>query len=140
MDCWTRKLLSDRSFLVTIIPLVDELNLTVDDRDMIELGIGRNLGNKTLVPEATLRLGASPDRKRPADGRHRRVRFTVPCAHRGRGAVAQATCVLRPNKRLIASAASAASAESRPVPASGAGAAGLVEANETLLTVREPGP
>ena len=59
MDSQTRKLLSARNFLVTITRLRDELTLIVDNRDKVELGIGRNSGDKTSALEVTERLGAA---------------------------------------------------------------------------------
>jgi hypothetical protein len=59
MDSRTRKLLSARNFLVTITRLRDELTLIVDNRDKVELGIGRNTGDKTSALEVTERLGAA---------------------------------------------------------------------------------
>ncbi|MBA3878094.1 MAG: TrwC protein [Sphingobium sp.] len=59
MDSRARKLLSARNFLVTITRLRDELTLIVDRRDQVELGIGRNPGDKTSALEVTQRLGAA---------------------------------------------------------------------------------
>ena len=59
MDSHTRKLLSARNFLVTITRLRDELTLIVDNRDKVEMGIGRNPGDKTSALEVTERLGAA---------------------------------------------------------------------------------
>lgn len=59
MDSRTRKLLSARNFLVTITRLRDELTLIVDNRDKVEMGIGRNPGDKTSALEVTERLGAA---------------------------------------------------------------------------------
>lgn len=59
MDSRERKLLSARNFLVTITRLRDELILIVDNRDKVEVGIGRNAGDKTSALEVTQRLGAA---------------------------------------------------------------------------------
>lgn len=59
MDSRTRTLLSARNFLVTITRLRDELTLIVDNRDKVEMGIGRNPGDKTSALEVTERLGAA---------------------------------------------------------------------------------
>lgn len=59
MDSRTRKLLSARNFLVTITRLRDELTLIVNNRDKVEMGIGRNPGDKTSALEVTERLGAA---------------------------------------------------------------------------------
>ncbi|WP_421837442.1 MobF family relaxase [Novosphingobium sp.] len=59
MDSRTRRLLSARNFLVTITRLRDELTLIVDSRDKVEMGIGRNPGDKTSALEVTERLGAA---------------------------------------------------------------------------------
>lgn len=59
MDSRERKLLSARNFLVTITRLRDDLTLIVDNRDKLELGIGRNPGDKTSALEVTQRLGAA---------------------------------------------------------------------------------
>jgi hypothetical protein len=66
MDSRTRKLLSARNFLVTITRLRDELTLIVDNRDKVELGIGRNPGDKTSALEVTERLGAAAARGQEA--------------------------------------------------------------------------
>ncbi|WP_054122402.1 AAA family ATPase [Novosphingobium sp. AAP93] len=67
MDRRTRKLLSARNFLVTITRLRDELTLIVDNRDKVEMGIGRNPGDKTSALEVTERLGAAAARGQAAD-------------------------------------------------------------------------
>lgn len=59
MDSHTRKLLSARNFLVTITRLRDEVTLIIDNRDKVEMGIGRNPGDKTSALEVTERLGAA---------------------------------------------------------------------------------
>ncbi|KPF88871.1 MobF family relaxase [Novosphingobium sp. AAP93] len=59
MDSHTRKLLSARNFLVTITRIRDELTLIVDNRDKVEMGVGRNPGDKTSALEVTERLGAA---------------------------------------------------------------------------------
>ena len=59
MDSRERKLLSARNFLVTITRLRDELTLIVDNRDKVEVGIGRNAGDKTSALEVTQRLRAA---------------------------------------------------------------------------------
>ena len=59
MDSRTRKLLSARNFLVIITRLREELTLIVDNRDRVEMGIGRNPGDKTSALEVTERLGAA---------------------------------------------------------------------------------
>lgn len=66
MDSRERKLLSARNFLVTITRLRDELTLIVDNRDKVELGIGRNAGDKTSALEVTQRLGAAAARGQEA--------------------------------------------------------------------------
>lgn len=66
MDSRERKLLSGRNFLVTITRLRDELTLIVDNRDKVELGIGRNTGDKTSALEVAQRLGAAAVRGQQA--------------------------------------------------------------------------
>lgn len=66
MDSRERKLLSGRNFLVTITRLRDELALIVENRDKVELGIGRNAGDKTSALEVTERLGAAAARGQEA--------------------------------------------------------------------------
>jgi len=66
MDCREHKLLSARNFLVTITRLRDELTLIVDNRDKVEVGIGRNAGEKTSALEVTQRLGAAAARGQEA--------------------------------------------------------------------------
>ena len=66
MDSRERKLLSGRNFLVTITRLRDELTLIVDSRDKVEIGIGRNPGDKTSGLEVTERLGAAAARGQEA--------------------------------------------------------------------------
>jgi hypothetical protein len=82
MDSRTRKLLSARNFLVTITRLRDELTLIVDNRDKVELGIGRNPGDKTSALEVTERLGAAAAKgleagKPPEPQKHAELERTI---------------------------------------------------------------
>jgi conjugative relaxase-like TrwC/TraI family protein len=82
MDSRTRKLLSTRNFLVTITRLRDELTLIVDNRDKVELGIGRNAGDKTSALEVTERLGTAAAKgqeagKPPEPQKHAELERTI---------------------------------------------------------------
>ena len=59
MDSRERRLLSGRTFLVTVTRLRDELTLILDNRDKVAVGLERNPGEKASALEITERLGVA---------------------------------------------------------------------------------
>ena len=67
---------------MTITRLRDELTLIVDNRDKVELGIGRNTGDKTSALEVAERLGAAAAKgqaasKAPEPQKHAELERTI---------------------------------------------------------------